>query len=59
MTHQPAATDVHIRNLATMLAFANEQIETRCNNTMKSERAHLEETGKTKCNLLLLLCQCL
>lgn len=59
MTHQPAAIDVHIHNLATMLAFANEQIETRCNSTMKSERSHLEETRKAKCNLLLLLHQCL
>ena len=46
VTHQLAAIDVHIRNLATMLAFTNEPIETTYNSTMKSERSHLEGIRK-------------
>ena len=42
-----------------MLAFTNEQIETPYNNTMKSERSHLEGIRKAACNLPLLLYQCL
>ena len=59
VTHQLAAIDVHIRNLATMLAFTNEQIETPYNSTMKSERSRLEGIRKAACNLPLLLYQCL
>ena len=59
VTHQLATIDVHICNLATLLAFANEQIETPYNSTMKSERSHLEGIGKAACNLPLLLYQCL
>ena len=59
VTHQLAAIDVHIRNLATMLAFTNEQIETPYNSTMKSERSCLEGIRKAACNLPLLLYQCL
>ena len=38
-THQLDSTDVHIHNLAIMLVFNNEQIETTYNSTMKSERS--------------------
>ena len=57
--HQLAAIDVHTCNLATMLAFTNEQIGTPYNTTMKSERSRLEGIRKAACNLPLLLYKCL
>ena len=38
-THQLDSTDVHLHNLATILVFNNEQIETTYNSTVKSERS--------------------
>ena len=43
VTHHLAAIHVHIRNLATMLAFTIEQIETPYNSTMKVKGLTLRE----------------
>ena len=59
ITHQLAAIDVHMSNLATILEFTNEQIEIPYNSTMKSEKSCLEGIRKAACNLPLLLYQCL
>ena len=37
MSHQLTAVSIHLRNLHTMVAFSNEQVETPSNNTIKIE----------------------
>ena len=57
VSHQLTAISIHLRNLPTMLAFSNEQVEMPYNNTMKKEKARMEGIRKDASSLQLLIYQ--